>query len=359
MICNRYFHLDLILLGNPYSAAGHPILQVARKSRRGRGTKKGGCVGPDKLRDENHDSLNVADQRSESEKQTSKPVLDTEKTNQSLFDSSSADQEGSSVPNLALDADMPSEDVLHQKDNLFSTDGDKENNPNDLTYEIEDLSDGDQLPATSEADFNVTRLVSSFANSTVIQNLCWLLKYYKSNSASTNHYIICMLRRFCDDLELSPMLYQVKSGRLVYVSLMSSGLFFLCVFDATPFLMQLSLLNTFYDILSEQKSSKSKDYENVMHFITKFVREMMKTLKRQPLLFVEMLFWKTRRECRYITAEALMGDLAHLKKDIKDLGTERTDLSNSKGGAGYRSIADSLGDDEFDNIVPPIFSSEG
>ena len=78
--------------------------------------------------------------------------------------------------------------------------------------EEEDTSDSsadDCPPATNEADFNISRLISSLANNSVVQNICWLLKHYKTNSFRTNHYIICMLRRFCEDLELSPMLYQV------------------------------------------------------------------------------------------------------------------------------------------------------
>ena len=81
-----------------------------------------------------------------------------------------------------------------------------------IINEEEDTSDSsadDSPPATSEADFNVSRLISSLANNSVVQNICWLLKHYKTNSFRTNHYIICMLRRFCEDLELSPMLYQV------------------------------------------------------------------------------------------------------------------------------------------------------
>ncbi|KAL3009918.1 hypothetical protein AAZX31_07G110500 [Glycine max] len=41
---------------------------------------------------------------------------------------------------------------------------------------------------------------------------------------------------------------------------------------------------------------------------------MLKKMKKQPLLFVELLFWKTRRECHYINAEYLLSELGHLKK---------------------------------------------
>jgi timeless len=80
----------------------------------------------------------------------------------------------------------------------------------DLCYGTGDSSGDEQLDATDEVDFKVSSLISAFANNNIIHKLCWLLKFYKSNSASTNHYIICLLRRITDDLELSPMLYQVN-----------------------------------------------------------------------------------------------------------------------------------------------------
>ena len=80
----------------------------------------------------------------------------------------------------------------------------------DPCYGTGDSSDDEQLNATDEVDFKVSTLISAFANNNIIHKLCWLLKFYKSNSTTTNHYIICMLRRITDDLELSPMLYQVK-----------------------------------------------------------------------------------------------------------------------------------------------------
>ncbi|KAG5068713.1 hypothetical protein JHK85_001090 [Glycine max] len=43
--------------------------------------------------------------------------------------------------------------------------------------------------------------------------------------------------------------------------------------------------------------------------------KMLKKMKKQPLLFVELLFWKTRRECHYINAEYLLSELGHLKKE--------------------------------------------
>jgi len=80
----------------------------------------------------------------------------------------------------------------------------------DMLGGTNDFSEDEQLNAIDEVDFKVSTLVSAFANHNIIQKLCWLLKFYRSNSVATNHYIISMLRRISDDLELQPMLYQVK-----------------------------------------------------------------------------------------------------------------------------------------------------
>lgn len=118
--------------------------------------------------------------------------------------------------------------------------------------------------------------------------------------------------------------------------------------------MQLSLLTTFYDILAEQKSCPSKEYANIVNFLTSLVRKMLKKMKNQPLLFVEALFWKTRRECHYINAEYLLHELGHFKRESKNwqknLGNVGIGSSQDKEWT-RRSIADALGDDEADVVI--------
>ncbi|KAL0400652.1 UNVERIFIED_CONTAM: hypothetical protein Slati_4095100 [Sesamum latifolium] len=186
--------------------------------------------------------------------------------------------------------------------------------------ETDNSSGDEQLVLTDEVDFKVSSLVYALANNSVIQKLCWLLKFYKSNSVITNHYIVSMLRRICDDLELSPMLYQ------------------------------LSYLTIFYEILEEQKSRPCKEYENVVTFLTSLVRRMLRKMKSYPLLFVEVLFWKTRKECHYINCGSMLNELNSMKNKT---GQSRSDAKG--GGNGLfeeqqwvrRSIADALGDDDF------------
>ncbi|KAJ9565068.1 hypothetical protein OSB04_001034 [Centaurea solstitialis] len=192
---------------------------------------------------------------------------------------------------------------------------------------VSDVSSADeQLDAKNEVDLNVSSLVSSLANNTIIQNLCWLLKFYKSNSIRTNHYIICALRRICEDMELSPMLYQ------------------------------LSHLSIFHGILEEQKSTPCKEYENIVLFLTSLVRRMLRKMKSYPLLFVEVLFWKTRKECHYINCESMLQDLGKMRDKHRKQGddTQNGNLGEvgSRNGWVRKSIADALGDDEADVVVP-------
>ncbi|GER46687.1 topoisomerase 1-associated factor, partial [Striga asiatica] len=193
---------------------------------------------------------------------------------------------------------------------------------NDVLLETDDSSGDDQLTLTNEVDFNASSLVSALANNSIIENLCWLLKFYKTNSITTNHYIISILRRICDDLELSPMLYQ------------------------------LSLLTIFYDILEEQQLRPSKVHENIVTFLTTLVRRMLRKMKDNPLLFVEVLFWKTRKECHYINCGAMIKELKGIRKNNGEGRSENEEDSLFEVQKWTRrSIADALGDDDFGTSV--------
>jgi timeless len=119
--------------------------------------------------------------------------------------------------------------------------------------------------------------------------------------------------------------------------------------------VQLSLLTTFYEILEEQKSCPCKEYANIVDFLTSLVRRMLRKMKNQPLLFVEVLFWKSRKECHYINAEYMLHELGHLKKQSAGWGnaSANEDIGSSQGKRwAPRSIADALGEDEADVVIP-------
>ncbi|KAL5813132.1 hypothetical protein ACOSQ3_028082 [Xanthoceras sorbifolium] len=228
------------------------------------------------------------------------------------------------IPTQIDEPEMPVPGSGDLKVNLPQMDKRKFNDVDDYLHCSSGDSGDEQPAATDEVDFSVYTFISTFANCSIIQKLCWLLKFYKSNSNRTNHYIICMLRTITDDLELAPMLYQ------------------------------LSLLTTFNDILVEQQSCPSKDFANIVDFLRRLVRKMFKRMKNQPLLFVEILFWKTRRECHYINAEYMLQELGNVRKrtgnweNVSEIG--EIGSSQAKGWT-RRSIADALGEDEADVVI--------
>lgn len=78
-------------------------------------------------------------------------------------------------------------------------------------------------------------------------------------------------------------------------------------------------------------------------------------MKSNPLLFIEVLFWKSRRECHYLNCDSMLKELSQFKKDGKNSsGVSMTDEIGSSEANGWirRSIADALGDDEADFPLP-------
>lgn len=78
-------------------------------------------------------------------------------------------------------------------------------------------------------------------------------------------------------------------------------------------------------------------------------------MKIQPLLFVEALFWKTRKECHFINAEYLVHEIGSLKKGGKNWdnvpGDGEIGSSQAANRWNVRSIADALGEDEADVVI--------
>ncbi|KAH9646677.1 Timeless family protein [Citrus sinensis] len=301
-------------------------LRVSRKSRKGR--KKGTVKGNKETENElsgNHATIHNENCISNSGDLANSCIPQKE----IVTDATSDGKEDTGIPFKVDDHEIAVQERGNLGGSQLQMDSRKSDHAENDHYCSTGDSSGDEQPtATNEVDFKVSTFLSAFANSSIIQKLCWLLKFYKSNSNRTNHYIICMLRRITDDLELSPMLYQ------------------------------LSLLTVFYDILAEQKSCPSKEYENIVDFLTRLVQKMLKKMKNQPLLFVEILFWKNRRECHYINAEYLLHELGNAKKqsgawgNVSEIGD--TGSLQAKGWA-RRSIADALGEDEADVVISHEF----
>ena len=115
--------------------------------------------------------------------------------------------------------------------------------------------------------------------------------------------------------------------------------------------VQLSLFQTFYEILSNKKASKVEEHQRLFAFLTKLVRNFFKKLKTQPLLFLDVLFWKNRNDCHLITVEYKTHSLKRMTG--KNGNRTKTSISDALGDdeaeAPTQSLADALGDDEADD----------
>ena len=81
---------------------------------------------------------------------------------------------------------------------------------------------------------------------------------------------------------------------------------------------------------------------------------MLRKMKSQPLLFVEILFWKSRRECHYITSQSLLQELGSLKTESGKWGniSRHGEIGSTQAkGWMHRSLADALGEDEADVVI--------
>ncbi|XP_021655710.2 uncharacterized protein LOC110646535 isoform X2 [Hevea brasiliensis] len=293
-------------------------LRVSKKSRKVRKKK----VSSEKKETENELSVNESNSQDQNLSSNTEQPTGLSILQEKSQENATSDNQESIYTDIQVDKP---EIVAPEMGNLPLMDNRKIDHVDyDLSCSSDDSSGDEQPAANYEVDFKVSTFVSAFANHNIIRNLCWLLRFYKSNSISTNHYIIRMLQRITDDLDLSPMLYQ------------------------------LSLLTTFYDILDEQKSRPCKEYANIVNFLTSFVRRMLRKMKNQPLLFVEALFWKSRKECHYINAEYLLHELGHIRKETRSWGNvlEKGETGSSQGkGWVPRNIADALGEDEADVVI--------
>ncbi|KNA14596.1 hypothetical protein SOVF_106000 [Spinacia oleracea] len=324
----------------------HGALRVAKKSRRRKKDKKNtenktvgdDATGLNGIQPSSNDDLPPNTGNCDKERSTQRDCDEKEETingHSQVYETKlSSDERQNSGGSLPVADHGESDQILDPIGDGESNqmheplgDNDESNQINDdfvvMGADDCDSSADEQLPATNEVDFNMTPLLLSLATSTIISNLCWLLKFYKSNSTATNHYVLCLLRRISDDLDLAPMLYQ------------------------------LSCLAIFYDILDEQKTSPRKECENIVEFLTSLVRRMLRKMRDQPLLFVDLLFWKTRKDCHYINVESIQREVGEMKKEVKNWGhVDETGPSQGKEYTNKKSLADALGDDEYDVSIP-------
>ncbi|XP_065054069.1 protein timeless homolog isoform X2 [Rhopilema esculentum] len=128
----------------------------------------------------------------------------------------------------------------------------------------EEIEEQSRIVQQGEKVFELKSFLKMLARPHIVAPYCYLLKSYDQNKEHSNHCIIKMLHRIAVDLEAYPMLFQ------------------------------LSLFMTFKKILSEPKLDCYKEIQGFAKFI---LCKFFEVYKSNPMVVVELLFWKSNTEC--------------------------------------------------------------
>lgn len=119
-----------------------------------------------------------------------------------------------------------------------------------------------------ELEFDLTKYIGQFVNNKIVYAYSLVLSTYSTNSDQLNHAIIKMFHYIAVTHHMSPMLYHI------------------------------SLFCTLLSILNEPVVPR---YNELQKFSRYLVSKFIDHTYRNPVLFVEVLFWKTSGECYEIT----------------------------------------------------------
>eukprot|EP00899_Mesostigma_viride_P026897 jgi/Mesvir1/7392/Mv19193-RA.1 len=155
----------------------------------------------------------------------------------------------------------------------------------------------------TERRFCMARAFAECATNHNVATYVWLLKGYRTNGDQLNGCVLRMLRDVVvDRCGLEPMLFQ------------------------------LSVLGVLGGILRDDVLAERSELKQ---FARAVVGSFFRHLKSQPLLFLDVLFWKTRQDCALIAADYALGEA---RKGRKGKGRPRA--------LGARGKGDALGSDE-------------
>eukprot|EP00698_Gefionella_okellyi_P001353 TRINITY_DN1129_c0_g1_i1.p1 TRINITY_DN1129_c0_g1~~TRINITY_DN1129_c0_g1_i1.p1 ORF type:complete len:1335 (+),score=330.94 TRINITY_DN1129_c0_g1_i1:38-4006(+) len=144
-----------------------------------------------------------------------------------------------------------------------AADGDEENDEEREAYERQ------QQKFKEAKQFEYADFLKRFANPSIVANYVTLLKDYNSNTAEVNHCIVKMFTRLDTEVQCLPMLFQWST---------------LHVFDA---------------ILNDRLLRQDPENE-VIAFAAMVAERMLKTLETTPELYIELMFWKKKKDAQFI-----------------------------------------------------------
>lgn len=159
------------------------------------------------------------------------------------------------------------EEFLAIREIFFADLGEEIPNTNNTVTEDEDEddSDGDNEPQvrTREVNLSFKELVGRLAHPKVIRACGIALRSFDTNSINTNHAIIKLLHRIAFDCKMYVMIFQV------------------------------SIFRTFQRIFELKDLPQHRE---LVKFCIYIVRQFVKVIGQNDKIFIECLFWKTKKE---------------------------------------------------------------
>eukprot|EP00941_MAST-03F_sp_MAST-3F-sp1_P001063 g1063.t1 len=167
---------------------------------------------------------------------------------------------------------LEDEKKLKNENNSENSKNDEEKNDTEKKdKDKEEDDDGPIVYLRTELDFRVNDYVLEFANNSIVKNYIHMLSFYLENDVKTNHYIISFLRRL-----QSAEVKGEKGGIL-------------------PMLWQMSYFLV-YDKILNDRLTKQNQYEDLRYFVSSLMRKFLLQAGKNPALYVEILFYRSRKE---------------------------------------------------------------
>ncbi|KAK6622534.1 hypothetical protein RUM44_002346 [Polyplax serrata] len=191
----------------------------------------------------------------------------------------------------------------------------KHKSPEQLEEENDSENDADEYDTMiTQHDFNILDYKMRLANKKVVESCTVLLKNYKKNSDHVNHCVLKLLYRIAWECSMPALVYQA------------------------------SLFWTLLNIMNE----KINYYDEINIFTIHLLRKFRKHAEKNPLVFLELLFWKTHA----VALEIQNGYEPYEKKKAEWEKTEGKKNGAKKGKHSRKKAASS--DDEISNSATNV-----
>ncbi|XP_046407332.1 protein timeless homolog [Ischnura elegans] len=179
-------------------------------------------------------------------------------------------------------------DIKKSDDNVATAEPSEEPNAaedNNPSYSEDEEEEGVQYHNASAAEqsFNFKEFVLRFAKTRVIQPCAFILRDFKTNPLKVNHCVLRLMHRIAVECNLPALFFQA------------------------------SLFRTFQKILEEYRYAASrrsnsssvmgereKDIKEMAKFAVFILRKFAEVAKKNPKIFMEILFWKTSRDAQEV-----------------------------------------------------------